>query len=67
MLLAFIIAFFPHNVQFQAFDGVIWTGFDAGPAHIEGDNFGAVAVWNLWSNNGDPVFMTDAYSLIMKD
>ena len=67
MLLAFFIAFFPSNVQIQKYDDVFWTAFDAGPAHIEGDNFGAVAVWNLWSDNGDPVFMTDAYSLIMKD
>ena len=65
MLLSLIIAFLPHNVQFQTFDGIIWTGFDAGPAHIEVDTGGAVAVWI--GDDGAPVWMNAAYSLIAKD
>lgn len=65
MLLSLIIAFFPFNVQFQAFDGILWTGFDAGPAHIEADTSGVVAVW--CGHDGEPVWMNAAYSLVMKD
>ena len=65
MLLSLIIAFFPFNVQFQAFDGTLWTAFDAGPAHIEADTGGAIAVW--CGQSGEPVWMNANYSLVMKD
>ena len=65
MLLAIVIAFFPSNVQIQAFDGTLWTGFDTGSAHVEVDTTGAVAVWT--GHDGEPAYMNAAYSLIMKD
>lgn len=65
MLLSLIIAFFPFNVQFQAFDGILWTAFDAGPCHVEADTEAAVAVW--CGQSGEPVAATAAYWAIAKD